>query len=234
MALNAGIFVTGTDTGVGKTRVASWILRELAERGLRVGASKPVASGAEMVNGTPVWRDAMELQAACPLQPELDLVTPIRLMEPLAPPTAARRSGRTLTLADYQSAIARWNGHCDFLVVEGVGGVLCPITDQQTVLDLAVWWDQPALIVANVGLGTINHTLLTVQAARRAGLALLGVVLNQPQCRAPTLADETNPAELRRWLDIPVWGPIEYQDSRAPVPPAIGDVCDALEKDARD
>lgn len=196
-----------------------------------MGASKPVASGAEVVDGQLVWGDAEQLRAACPLGPELDLVTPIRLKDPLAPPMAARREGRTLTFADYQSAMDRWKGKCNDLVVEGVGGLLCPITDQQTILDLAIWWKQPVLVVARLGLGTINHTLLTVQAARAAGLTLAGVVLNRSEPGAPTLADETNPAELRRWLDVPVWGPIDYQDSNAPVPSTIVELCDVIWKD---
>jgi dethiobiotin synthetase len=221
-----GILATGTDTGVGKTRVACWLVRELRRRGVRAGACKPAASGVVEGAGESYWEDARALARALGGEADESLITPMRLREPLAPPVAARREGRTVTLADYQEAILAWEGRCEALVVEGVGGLLCPITDSETLADLAAWWGRPILIVARLGLGTINHTLLTMEAAVARGLEALGVVLNRSDTDPPTLADESNPGELRRRLDVPVWGPILHQPSDEPVPDAVREIAD--------
>lgn len=223
-----GIFVSGTDTGVGKTAVSCWIVREMASRGVRVGACKPAATGAAVVDGRLVWEDAVLLASALGGAVDETLVTPIRLPDPLAPPVAARQQRKSLTLDDYMRAIGNWENQCDWLVVEGVGGLLCPITNTETVADLAMRWNKPLLIVARLGLGTLNHTLLTVEAASRRGLHVLGVVLNQPEPGAPTLADLTNPEELQRRLEVPVWGPIAHQSVDGAVPNVIREICNAI------
>ena len=226
-----GLFITGTDTGVGKTRVTCWLARELAARGVRIGLSKPVATGAARVGDSLTWEDTQALLAVCPI-PNEKLITPIHLLEPLAPNVAARRDpnwqGRTLQLLDYQRAIDAWTRRCEMLIVEGVGGLLCPITDQETVAELAAWWGRPVLIVARLGLGTLNHTLMTVEIARSRGLNIIGVLLNRAEAGPLSISDETNPAELRRLVDVPVWGPILFDESAEQIPAAIRDVADAV------
>ena len=86
-----------------------------------------------------------------------------------------------MQLSEHQHAIDGWTRRCELLIVEGVGGILCPITDQETVADLAAWWGRPIIIVARLGLGTLNHTLMTVEIARARGLNLSGVLLNQSE-----------------------------------------------------
>ncbi|MBX9652197.1 dethiobiotin synthase [bacterium] len=227
-----GLFITGTDTGVGKTRVTCWLARELASRSLRLGLCKPVATGAMEVDGRRVWEDTEALRSVCPTPISEKLITPIHLLEPLAPNVAARRDpawqGRTLSLLDYQQAIDAWSRRCELLLVEGVGGLLCPITDEETVADLAAWWGRPILIVARLGLGTLNHTLMTVEIARARGLDVLGVLINRSDPAPLTVSDETNPAEMRRLLDVPVWGPTPYQQPDDSLPNAIREVADAF------
>ncbi|RUL87314.1 dethiobiotin synthase [Tautonia sociabilis] len=206
-----GLFVTGTDTGVGKTRVAAAIASVLANRGVRVGVLKPVATGAEPVGDG--WRaeDAELLISAIGGRVPSDRVCPIAFQPPLAPPVAARLSGEPLgfdrVLAETRTALDWWAGPggAELVVVEGVGGLLCPLAEGATVADLAVSLDFPVLVVARRGLGTLNHTLLTVEAARRRGLRLAGVVLNGSEPTVDPLAERTNPGELARWLgDVPL------------------------------
>jgi dethiobiotin synthetase len=227
-----GLLISGTDTGVGKTKVTSWLAAELVRRGINLGLSKPVASGAEWVDGLPTWGDTESLRRVCPMNPSVDEITPIRFLEPLAPNVAARRDPawqqRTLMLTDYLSAIACWNGRCEALLVEGVGGLLCPITDQATMADLAVAWGQPVLLVVRQGLGTINHTMMTLEIARARGIEIIGMVMNRSEEGPLSPADQTNREELARWVDVPIWGPIDFQSAFDPIPAVITTMADAL------
>lgn len=227
-----GLLVSGTDTGVGKTRVTVWLGAELTNRGVRCGLCKPVASGAEFVDGQPTWGDTESLHRVCPVPCKTSEITPNRFLEPLAPNVAARSDpawkSRPLAMQDYLDAITSWESKCQALVVEGVGGLLCPITDDQTMADLAITWGRPVLIVARQGLGTINHTLMTLDIARRRGIDVLGVVMNRTEGGPLTRADETNFDELARWIDVPLWGPTPFQADIEPIPNSIGQVVDAI------
>ncbi|MBX6312483.1 MAG: dethiobiotin synthase [Isosphaeraceae bacterium] len=199
-----GLFVVGTDTGVGKTRVAAGIARCLVEAGRRVGVLKPVATG--LIRKGDRWRceDAEALIAALGVGIEPERVTPLAFEEPLAPPVAARRQGRPLDFAQVldatRDALAWWADRAEIILVEGVGGLLCPLAEGATVADLAVALDFPLVVVARRGLGTLNHTLLTVEAARWRGLRVAGIVLNGSDADADPLALATNPGELTRRL----------------------------------
>lgn len=212
-----GLFITGTDTGVGKTRVAAAVLRLLRAEGVRVGALKPVATGAVESPTGPLWEDTELLRAALgvPMPPER--VTPITFLEPLAPPVAARRAGRLLMMLEIlgavDDALTRWSSDAEVMVVEGVGGLLCPLAEGATVADLALALDYPLIVVARRGLGTLNHTLLTVEAARWRGLRVAGVVLNGAESPKNPVAEATNAAELARRLDgIALLADIEHGD----------------------
>jgi dethiobiotin synthetase len=200
-----GLFVTGTDTGVGKTRVAAAIARSMVEGGRRVGVLKPVATGATRVGDSWNCEDAEALIEAIGGGVGSEQVCPIRFEEPLAPPVAARRLGIPLDLGAVldatRAALDWWAGRADVAVVEGVGGLLCPIAEGATVADLAVALDFPLVIVARRGLGTLNHTLLTVEAALLRGLRIAGVVLNGDRPTADPIAEATNADELARRLD---------------------------------
>ena len=202
----SGLFVVGTDTGVGKTFVAAAIARAMVGAGRKVGALKPVATGATREGGA--WRcgDAEALIEAIGGGVGLDRVAPMVYEEPLAPPVAARRMGKPLERAELMravgAALAWWEGEgrAEVMVVEGVGGLLCPLAEGMTVADLAVTLDYPLVVVARRGLGTINHTLLTLEAARMRGLRVAGVVLNGAIPTSDPIAEATNPGELARRL----------------------------------
>ena len=205
-----GLFVTGTDTGVGKTWVSAQIVGALVRRGTRAGVIKPVASGIDPACPLPWDSDAaILLDAAGCATPYpasfVDRVNPIRLTAPLAPPVAARLEGFSLTYPyvceRLQRSLDEWTPGSDLMLVEGVGGLLCPLAERRTVADLAADLDFPLIIVARRGLGTLNHTLLTLEAARMRGLRVAGVILNGAVPTAAPLAEQTNAEELARWLD---------------------------------
>ncbi len=199
-----GLFVSGTDTAVGKTCVAAAIARGLAAEGRRVGVLKPVATGATRVGDHWHSEDAEVLIEALGESVPRERVAPLVFEEPLAPVVAARRRGTPLTQAQVEKAVTEaldwWAGRAEVMIVEGVGGLLCPLAEGTTVADLAVALDYPLLIVARRGLGTLNHTLLTIEAARSRGLRVAGVILNGAGPTSDPLAEATNAEELARRL----------------------------------
>ena len=193
-----GLFITGTDTGVGKTHVACVIVRELKAAGHRVGAYKPVCSGVRInAAGRAVWDDVQALRQALGSDIDEEHLSPQRFAAPLAPPIAARQEGRAVDVNELQRGLDWWQSHCDVVVVEGAGGLLCPLTDDQSLADLAARFRFPLLIVARMGLGTINHTLLTIEVARSRGLHIAGVILNEAiPGAADDLSTVTNADEI--------------------------------------
>ena len=176
-----GLFVTGTDTGVGKTHVACAIVRELRAAGHRVGAYKPVCSGAVTDHdGRLIWDDVEALRQALESDVSDDRISPQRFVAPLAPPIAALQEGRTVDVTELQRGFDWWSSRCEIVVVEGAGGLLCPLTDNESMADLAKRFQLPLIVVARLGLGTINHTLLTVEVARNRGLRVAGIIFNEP------------------------------------------------------
>jgi dethiobiotin synthetase len=223
----SGLFVTGTDTGVGKTFVAAAIARALRAEGRTVGVLKPAATGAIREGGRERWEDAEALIAATGCTPPLDRVAPIRFPAPLAPPVAARMLGVRLTFPAVRTgvaaALAWWAEQgADVMVVEGIGGLLCPLAEGATVADLALLLDYPLVIVARRGLGTLNHTLLTVEAARRRGMRIAGLVLNGAGPTTDPQAEAANPEELARRLpDVPLLAELEHQMASTPWPAGL-------------
>ena len=223
-----GLFVVGTDTGVGKTRVASAIASGWTLGGRRVGVLKPVASGASRIEGRLVSDDAERLIEAVGGGVDHDRVAPIRFEEPLAPPVAARRQGERLTMDRLIEAVelclSWWVGRAEVMVVEGVGGLLCPIAEGATVADLAIVLDYPILIVAHRGLGTLNHTLLTVEAARGRGLRVAGVVLNAARPTTDPIAEATNAEELAIRLEgIAILADFDHATNLSPIALELSD-----------
>jgi len=174
-----GLLVTGTDTGVGKTLIAGAIARCLRDAGLSVEVFKPAASGCRRDRGDLVSTDAEFLAACADSRRPLADITPVRYASALAPNVAAGREGHPVDLDAIFEAYARLQGAADAVIVEGVGGLLCPISDELWVVHFARMAGLPVVIVARAELGTINHTLLTVHAARSAGLRVAGVVVNR-------------------------------------------------------
>ena len=194
-----GLFVTGTDTGVGKTVIAGAIAHCLRSGGRCVEVFKPAASWCRRGGGGQLISADAEFLATCADSSRtLAEIVPVRYAAPLSPNVAAARAGEPVdvqAIFDGYSALVA-GGRC--VIVEGVGGLLCPISDELWVVHLAKMMALPVVIVARPGLGTINHTLLTVAAARSAGLAVAGVVINRYLVEAgkPDIATETNPAQI--------------------------------------
>jgi dethiobiotin synthetase len=170
-----GLFVTGTDTGVGKTVVTGALARSLRDRGLSAGVAKPVQSGNLAADPE---GDAMVLRRLAGVDDAVDEICPYAFRAPLAPLVAARLEGRAIELDAILDALEVLGSRYDSLLVEGAGGWLVPIGEDWTIADLAARLDVPLLVVARAGLGTVNHTLLTVESARACGLTVAGVVLN--------------------------------------------------------
>lgn len=197
-----GIFVTGTDTEVGKTFVSCALLAMLKRQGVKAAAMKPVASGAEEVDGRWCNDDARRLQAAAGVDADLSLINPCVFPDPVAPHIAAARAGVTIDFARIRQCFSRLQEDADFVLVEGVGGWLVPLNERQSVADLARELDLPVLLVVGMRLGCINHALLTAQAIAQTGLKLRGWVANRLQGDYPVLED--NIAAIAQRIEAPL------------------------------
>jgi len=207
--MTRGIFVTGTDTGVGKTLVSCALIHALRGRGLRVAPMKPVAAGAIEVDKRLVSEDTLALLAACStLKPAAELVNPFLFREPMAPHVAAEREGRQITLAPILQAFDALATRSDMVVVEGVGGFVVPLGPTIDTRDLALALQLPVVLVVGLRLGCLNHALLTTEAIRAAGLSLAGWVANaiDPAMAVP----DDNVAALKARLPAPLLGRIPF------------------------
>ena len=174
-----GLFITGTNTEVGKTYVASQIAAALRKQGIRVGVYKPVASGCRIVDGKLTSDDAVELWTAAGKPLDLDAVCPQRFAKPIAPHLAAKAEGREADFDQMLCGLERW-ANFDLVIVEGAGGLMSPVADDWYSADLALECSYPVVVVAANRLGVINETLQTLITAStfRDGLDVRGVVLN--------------------------------------------------------
>ncbi|MFO7897955.1 MAG: dethiobiotin synthase [Planctomycetota bacterium] len=222
------LFVTGTDTEVGKTLVASALAWLLRDRGRDVGVMKPFATGCEPAGGDLVAADGACLARAAGADDRHDRVCPVRLRHPLAPTVAARLENRSLSLEPVWAALGELCERHECLIVEGIGGLLVPVTPGSLLADVAVGLGAPVLIVARAGLGTINHSLLTVDCARARGLEVAAVVLNRTVGRPGGLAEETNPAEIAARSGVPVLGPLPYCEGASTEDAELADLPSAL------
>jgi dethiobiotin synthetase len=203
-----GVFVTGTDTGVGKTWIAGGLTAGLRRQGRRAGYFKPIQSGCPEEGGRLIPTDARWAAALAGLPDPLELLTPITLGLPLAPGVAGDLERATVDLEKVAAALKELARRYDFLVVEGAGGLYVPLIGTRfLVLDLVRWLHLPLLVVARAGLGTINHIALTVMAARQARIEVAGVVLNRYPTH-PELAEKTNPEVIEALTGAPILGKI--------------------------
>jgi dethiobiotin synthetase len=199
-----GIFVTGTDTDVGKTVIAAGLTAALRRRGVRAVYFKPIQSGCPEEGGRLIPTDAKFARDLAGLSEPLELLAPVALRLPLAPGVAAAREGVAVDLGLVAAAIQELSSRYDFFVVEGAGGLYVPLIGTSfLVLDLIRWLRLPLLVVARAGLGTINHTALTVMAARQAGIEVAGIILNRYP-KAPSLAEQTNPGVIEAITGRPI------------------------------
>jgi dethiobiotin synthetase len=212
--MGKGIFITGTDTGVGKTYVATGIACGLRRSGVDVGVMKPAETGCNSRAGRLVPRDACKLVQAADTRDSLDLVNPYRFKKPLAPSLAAELEGEKIDPEKIISAYKKLSLRHDFMIVEGAGGIMVPLWQNYTYLELARTFALPVVIVAKPGLGTINHTLLTISVLQHSGLTALGVVVNFAQDTRVGLAEKTNPFVIERLSGIPVWDVLSHGSRR--------------------
>lgn len=209
-------FITGTDTGVGKTLVTSLLAIHFRARGHDAGVMKPMASGCEVIDGELVSEDAVFLKDASGVDDDLNLINPLRWEEPLAPLTAIRRAGDTgdhwsRFLEAYETLSSR---HA-ITLVEGVGGIAVPVLERGghilTCFDMAKALKLPVIVVARRVLGTINHTVLTVQALRAAGLPVAGIVFcDATPIAKDDIAAESSPAIIAEMTGVPILGYVPY------------------------
>ncbi len=211
-----GLFITGTDTDVGKTYVGALIARALVSAGKRVGVYKPAASGCRGQPGLLVSQDAVALWQAAGRPGELERVCPQRFEAPLAPHLAARAEGKTLDAELLRTGVDYWRGRSEIVLVEGAGGLMSPIGEEEYVADLAYEFAYPLVVVSRNALGTINATLQTLITAAtcRQGLAIAGIVLNRPAPPGDDLSLATNRAELAARCVPPVLAEVGWRVER--------------------
>ena len=213
MSRARGLFVTGTDTDVGKTVVTAALGHVCRNAGRTVGVLKPVQSG--HASDDPAG-DTMRLRAWLGSGVEPDVVNVYAFEEPLAPLVAARRTGRSVELGEIVDRAELLAARSDVLLVEGAGGLLVPMGEAWTIADLALTLGLPLVIVARASLGTVNHTLLTVRAARSLGLRVAAVVLNSATpgpgggAEPADLSIESNAELIEEFGDVPALGPLPW------------------------
>lgn len=205
-----GFLVTATDTGVGKTVVTGGIAAALARKGVDVGVMKPFATGARRVGARLVSDDALFLQRAAGIDDPLDLINPVCLRPPLAPSIAARVAKKPIKLQTVWTAWRALRSLHSTMIVEGVGGLLVPLLTGFTVAHFARRLNLPLVIVTRPTLGTINHTALTVHAARSFGLRVAGLVINHATKIRSGPAERLNPAALETETRVPVLGIVPF------------------------
>jgi dethiobiotin synthetase len=209
-AENKGLFITGTDTGVGKTFVAAGLARCLRDRGFAPGVIKPVETGCALRNGKRIPRDGSFLKHMAGATEPIEEIVPYRLAAPLAPQVAAEKEGVRIQPQRIHRAFREIFSRHPCTLVEGAGGILVPVTRRSTMVDLMKQFELPVLLVSRIGLGTLNHTLLTLYYLAQHGIPVAGVVLNDPDgCR--DLSARSNPATLEQWSSVPILGNIPYR-----------------------
>jgi dethiobiotin synthetase len=208
--MTQGLFITGTGTGVGKTYVAALIAKALRKSGKRVGVYKPVASGCELVNGGLISPDAVALWEAAGRPGTLEQVCPQRFAAPLAPHLAARVEGRRVDPRLLRDGINFWRETSDFVLVEGAGGLMSPVSDEDYNADLAAEFGYLLVVVAANVLGTINATLQTLITARSRNLPVAGVMLNTPTATTVDVSVASNADELARRCGVPLLATVEH------------------------
>lgn len=211
------LFVTGTDTGVGKTVVTALIALRLRQMGVNCGVLKPFASGCFWREGELISEDAEFLREALDLKDSLDEICPIRLEEPLTPLIAARRKGISTEnwLEIARDAFEDLGRKYEMVIVEGVGGLLAPIWERQGVissnLELINTWGLPTVVVARRGLGTINHTLMTLNCPPNPPARFAGIIWNDAApINEADVAIQTSPGYVESITAVPGWGSVPF------------------------
>ena len=205
-----GFFITGTDTGVGTTIIAGALIRVIQSFGIKTCAMKPIESGCGKEGDVLIPYDGTFLKQAAHMEEPIRLVTPCCFENPLAPYAAAEIEGRTIGIDEIKKAYYTLYRSYEAIVVEGIGGLMVPLKKDYYVVDLAKEFSLPLLIVTKPGLGTINHTMLTVNYALEAGLEVAGLIVNYNRPPEDSLIEKTNSKVLKEICPVPVIGTFPY------------------------
>ena len=209
--MNHGIFITGTDTGVGKTLVAAALALHLKKHGYSVGVMKPIETGVSPA--TENQSDAARLRSTIESEEPLGAIRPYAFKIPSAPLTAAQAEGQTINLETISKVYRLLSKQYDHLVIEGVGGVLVPVTPKVMVTDLIKQLRLPVVLVGRSGLGGINHALLTIEVLQRRKITVVALVLNQTQSVRSDMSriqERSTLDILRKQAGVPVLGPLPF------------------------
>ena len=210
-----GFFITGTDTGVGKTIITAALIKAAKFLGLSACGMKPIETGClkskfKVKEEVLIPSDGMFLREIAGMNDHIDLVTPIRFQNPLAPFPASEIEGITVDIDKINKAFLKLSKKYNAIFVEGIGGLLVPIKKDYSVLDLARDFGLPIIVVSRPDLGTINHTMLTINYAIKEGLPVAGIIINHSQPSKSSLAEETNPEVIKQLSTVPLLGIFPY------------------------
>jgi dethiobiotin synthetase len=208
-----GLFITGTDTGVGKTVVTAAILAWLRHQGFSAGVMKPIETGVDCECSSPANSDALFLMECGGIEDDLAEVCPIRMKPAASPFQAALIENRTLQPESILSAYRSLAEKYDWMLVEGVGGIRVPITRDYGVVDLIRDLDLPTVVVARYQLGTLNHTLMTLDTLKQNGIPLRGVVFNQTSLEAPDVIEQDQPRLIEELSEAKILGKFPHIDN---------------------
>lgn len=207
--MKQAFFVTGTDTGVGKTQISCALLQAFAAQGYQVAGMKPVAAGCRRAGGVLLSEDVELLRTASNVRLPQQQINPYAFEPPLAPHIAANLAGVEIALPEIVAAFQELRSQVDVVIVEGVGGFCVPLNAREDTADMAVALGLPVILVVGMRLGCLNHALLTAEAIAQRGLKLAGWVANQIDPDMAAAAE--NLATLQRYLPAPCLGVVEYQ-----------------------
>lgn len=222
--MEKGVFVSGSDTGVGKTVIAGAIAAVTKEHGLDTGIMKPFATGAKETDGKLVSDDVEFLKKIINASDDDDLVNPIRFKQASAPTIAASESGVSIDLDRIWNAYEALKSKHDFVVVEGIGGLMVPINDILFVADMVLKMDLPLVIVSKYYLGSINHTLLTLEYAKSKKIRIKGIIINM-------LNDGDDfVSEIGKYSSVPILGTIPFNENVSVENCVFGDFVEHFQK----
>jgi len=218
-----GLFITSTDTGVGKTLIAGAIARILTEKGLKVGVFKPIATGCHRSWEGLVSYDTEFLANCANSELSLSTITPVGYVTPAAPIVSAAYDGPPI---DFDKIAAAYKDICennDIVIIEGIGGARVPLTPEFDLLDLAVEFHLPVVIVARPSLGTINHTLMTIDCVRAAQLKIAGIVINGYNATEATVAENTAEQVITQCSGVNILSVVPFDETVNIEEPNLGE-----------
>lgn len=209
--MNKGLFITGTDTGVGKTWISAGIMKLLKNQGHSVIGMKPIASGCKLTNAGLRNEDALILQQQSSVEIDYEQINPYAFAPAIAPHIAAEQADVTIDIQRITKNYHALSTQADRVIVEGVGGWQVPLSGNNTVADLACALDLPIILVVGMRLGCINHALLTVQSIQQSGLKLAGWIANHID---PDMEEQgQNLLSIQQRIEAPLFGSIPFQNT---------------------